>query len=62
MIRVGLNPVGDAANEFARWQSKHVKTCFNTFPLSAIEFMRWCGATDISDIHMIRPRMHTNLH
>jgi len=31
-----------AANEFARWQRKHVETCFNTFPFSAIEFIRWC--------------------
>jgi hypothetical protein len=39
-----------AANEFARWQRKHVKTCFNTFPLSAIEFIRWCAPTKMSHI------------
>ncbi len=31
---------GNAANEFAGWQRKHVKTCFNTFPLSGLEFIR----------------------
>ena len=53
-IWVWLNPVGDAANEFARWHAprntlKRVSTRF----VSAIEFIRWYGSTDISHTRSI---------
>ena len=40
------------ANEFACWQQKHVKTCFNTFSLSAIEYIRWAATIDYTFLRL----------